>query len=133
MKRNKPGVMPEITREVYKGVKKFDRQQFSDFCRDLYTYGYTDGRASVPHVDVEKICEVIAATKGVGVKKVAEIRANLSAAFGGSDKTPPDAQKGAQEPPDALSRANTQPEAQKRPESQNNAKESTTQKKEVRL
>lgn len=82
MKRNKPGVMPEITREVYKNVKKFDRQQFQSFCMDLYKFGYIDGRESVPGVDVEKICEVIAATKGIGPKKMAEIRANIDAVFG---------------------------------------------------
>ena len=32
MNRNKKGVMPEITRETYKSVKKYDRQQFTEFC-----------------------------------------------------------------------------------------------------
>ena len=82
MKRNKPGVMPEITREVYKNVKKFDRQQFTEFCTSLYAYGHEDGRQSVPGIDVEKIFEVIAATKGIGPKKLAELRANIDAAFG---------------------------------------------------
>ena len=74
--------MPEITREIYKGVKKFDRQQFTNFCTDLYKYGYEDGRESVPGVDVGKFCEVIAATKGIGPKKLAEIKANIDAVFG---------------------------------------------------
>ena len=74
--------MPEITREIYKGVKKYDRQQLANFCKDLYTFGYEDGRESVPGVDVEKICEVIAATKGIGPKKLAEIKANIDAVFG---------------------------------------------------
>lgn len=82
MKRNKKGVMPEITRDVYKSVKKFDRQQFSDFCKDLYGYGYEDGRASVPGIDVGKIYDVIAATKGIGPVKLAEIKTNIEAAFG---------------------------------------------------
>lgn len=82
MKRNKPGVMPEITRDTYKNVKKFDRQQFTEFCTDLYKFGYMDGRASVPGIDADKICEVIAATKGIGPKKLAEIKANIDAAFG---------------------------------------------------
>lgn len=54
MNRNKKGVMPEITREVYKNVKKFDRQQFTGFCTDLYKYGYEDGRESVPGVELEE-------------------------------------------------------------------------------
>lgn len=81
MKRNKPGAMPEITRDTYKSVKKFDRQQFKEFCTDLYKFGYIDGRESVPGIDAEKICEVIAATKGIGPKKLAEIKANIDAVF----------------------------------------------------
>lgn len=76
MKRNKPG-MPEITREIYKGVKKFDRQEFQTFCRELYAYGYQDGRNSVPRIDLEKVCEELEATKGIGAKKLTEIRAIL--------------------------------------------------------
>lgn len=85
MNRNRKGVMPEITREVYKGVKKFDRQQFQAFCHDLYVFGFEDGRASVPGMDVSKIYEVIAATKGIGTKKLEEIKANIDAAFSGSE------------------------------------------------
>lgn len=87
MTRNKKGAMPEITRDVYKAVKKFDRQQFSEFCADLYKYGYEDGfeagKAAVPGIDANKIYEVIAATKGIGPVKLSEIRANLEAAFKG--------------------------------------------------
>ena len=83
MNRNRKGVMPEITREIYKNVKKFDRQQFTGFCTDLYKYGYEDGRNSVPGIDLEKVYEVIAATKGIGPVKLAEIKANIDAAFGG--------------------------------------------------
>ena len=85
MNRNKKGVMPEITREVYKNVKKFDRQKFTRFCTDLYMFGHEDGRDSVPGVDVEKLYEAIAATKGIGPKKLAEIKANIDAVFGGME------------------------------------------------
>jgi hypothetical protein len=83
MNRNKKGVMPEVTREVYKNVKKFDRQQFQSFCRDLYGYGFEDGRASVPGVDLENIMQAIASTKGIGPKKLQEIRASIEGAFTG--------------------------------------------------
>lgn len=83
MNRNRKGVMPEVTREIYKNVKKFDRQQFTGFCKDLYGFGYEDGRSSVPGIDLEKVYEVIAATKGIGPVKLAEIKANINAAFGG--------------------------------------------------
>lgn len=81
MNRNKKGVMPEITREVYKGVKKFDRQQFQSFCRDLYGYGFEDGRTSVPGVDLPAIYEAIGSTKGIGPKKLEEIKRSIEAVF----------------------------------------------------
>lgn len=83
MNRNKRGVMPEITREVYKSVKKFDRQQFQNFCRDLYGYGFQDGRESVPGVDLEAIMAAIGETKGIGAKKLEDIRASIEAVFEG--------------------------------------------------
>ena len=86
MNRNKRGVMPEITREIYKGVKKFDRKQFENFCTDIYKFGYEDGRESVPGMDVTKLYEVIEATKGIGPVKLAELKANIEAAFGGDQK-----------------------------------------------
>lgn len=86
MNRNKKGIMPEITRETYKSVKKFDRQQFTDFCKSLYGYGYEDGRESIPGIDIEKIYEVLAKTKGVGPVKLEEIKKNMDAAFGEEKK-----------------------------------------------
>ena len=85
MNRNKKGVMPEITRDIYKGAKKFDRQQFTNFCTDIYRFGFEDGRESVPGIDVGKIYEVIAATKGIGPKKLEEIKTNIEVAFGGEN------------------------------------------------
>jgi len=66
MNRNKKGVMPEVTREVYKNVKKYDRQQFAGFCTELYKYGYEDGRESVPGVDPEEVMAAVAQARGVG-------------------------------------------------------------------
>lgn len=87
MNRNKKGRMPEITRDVYKAVKKFDRHQFTEFCKDLYGYGYEDGfedgKNAVPGVDVEKIYGVVAAVKGIGPKRLAMVKENIVAAFGG--------------------------------------------------
>ena len=74
MNRNKKGVMPEITREVYKNVKKFDRQQFTGFCTDLYKYGYEDGRESVPGVELEEVMAAVAAARGVGKRTLDNIR-----------------------------------------------------------
>lgn len=74
MNRNKKGVMPEITREVYKNVKKYDRQQFAGFCTELYKYGYEDGRESVPGVDLEEIMAAVARARGVGKRTLDNIR-----------------------------------------------------------
>lgn len=81
MKRNKAGEMPEITREIYKSVKKYDRQTFQGFCKDLYCYGFEDGRASVPGIDLTKVYEAIAATKGIGPKKMEEIKRSVEALY----------------------------------------------------
>lgn len=84
MNRNRKGEMPIITREIYKGVKKYDRQQFQEFCKNLYAYGYEDGRASVPGVDLTKIYEAIAATKGIGEKRARDIMQSIETrAFAG--------------------------------------------------
>lgn len=81
MNRNKKGVMPDITREIYKSVKKFDRQQFTAFCTDLYKFGYEDGRESVPGVDLKTVYETIAGTKGIGAKKLEEMKVRLDPLF----------------------------------------------------
>ena len=87
MKINKKGKEPTVTREVYKAVKKYDRRQFDAFCKTLYEEGYNDGAAagveSVAGVDVEKVLDAIANTKGIGPKKLADIQASIVAAFGG--------------------------------------------------
>ena len=81
MNRNKKGAMTEITMEMYKGIKKYDRQQFTKFCTDLYAFGYEDGRDSVPGVELADVYEVIVATKGIGPKKLEDIKARLEPLF----------------------------------------------------
>ena len=77
----KKGKMPEITRKDYDKVKKFDRQQFTSVCTDLYKYGYEDGMVSVPVMDLNQIKEAIASTKGIGEKKLEDIMENIKAVF----------------------------------------------------
>lgn len=84
--RHKKGEMPVVTREIYKNVKKFDRERFTGFCSDLYKYGFEDGRESVPGIEVEDIYEVIASVKGIGPKKLEEIKVAVEAAFGKKEK-----------------------------------------------
>ena len=87
MNKNKNTIGSFLTREKYKTVKKFDRQEMETFCQSIYMSGYEDGskagKASVPGIDVGKIFEIVSQTKGIGPKRLEEIRANIEAAFGG--------------------------------------------------
>ena len=81
MNRNRKGVMPEITREVYKSVKKCDRQQFEKFCNDLYNFGFEDGKQSVPGVDIKDIYSALNGVKGIGPKVMERIREAIAPLF----------------------------------------------------
>lgn len=84
MNRNRKGVMPTITREIYKNVKKFDRQQFERFCTEIYKCGFEDGKESAESksMDLDNIYKAILGTKGIGEKKMAEIKANIEKMIG---------------------------------------------------
>ncbi len=81
MNRIKKGVMPEITRAMYKSMKKYDRQQFAAFCAELYGFGFEDGRESVPGVDLQDVLRAVSETKGIGEKRLAAIKAAIEAVF----------------------------------------------------
>lgn len=55
-----------VNRAVYKTVKKYDHQQFENFCTDIYKSGWEDGKASVNALDVKDIEAVIRSVKGIG-------------------------------------------------------------------
>lgn len=42
--RNKKGIIPTITRDIYNKVRKYDHNQFNVFCRQLYGFGFEDGK-----------------------------------------------------------------------------------------
>lgn len=88
MSKNKKGNNYLITRARYKSIKAFDHQQMEQFCTDIYKSGYQDGRESVPGVDITAIMKAIENTKGIGAKKLADIRASIEAVFeeSGEDK-----------------------------------------------
>lgn len=81
MSKNKKGNNYLITRARYKSIKAFDHQQMEQFRTDVYKSGYQDGRESVPGVDIEAIMKAIENTKGIGAKKLADIRASIEAIF----------------------------------------------------
>lgn len=81
MNRNRKGVMPEITRAMYKDIKKYDRQQFTGFCTDLYGYGFEDGKAAVPGVDIKEVYAALDQVKGIWPKVMERIHAALDPLF----------------------------------------------------
>lgn len=78
MQNNKKYV---TTRAVYKAVKKYDHQQFDDFCTQVYLSGYKDGKESVPGVDIEKVLKAVADVKGVGPALAGKIRTAVNGLF----------------------------------------------------
>lgn len=84
MNRNKKNNKYMITRARYKSIKAFDHQQMEQFCTDIYKSGFQDGRESVPGVDIESIMAAIGNTKGIGQKKLADIKASIEAVFEGT-------------------------------------------------
>lgn len=63
-----------FTRDTYNRVRKFDRRQMQAWAETLYAEGYKDGAASVPGVDAERIYEAVSGIRGIGPKKLQEIR-----------------------------------------------------------
>lgn len=69
------------TRKVYKAVKKYDHQQFNDFCTRVYMNGYEDGKKAVPGVDVEEILKAASDVRGVGPALAGKIKAAVNDLF----------------------------------------------------
>lgn len=75
------------TREVYKTVKKYDHQQFDEFCTRIYANGFNDGKKSVTEKPVktitdEQLMEVIGEVKGAGPALRGKIKEAIEAKFG---------------------------------------------------
>lgn len=86
MDNSKTTAGPVISRETYKNVKHFNREQLAQFCERLYMNGYHDGCESVPGVDTEQLYKVIASVPGIGAKRMEQIKAAVDAAFGPAAK-----------------------------------------------
>ncbi len=80
-KKNK-GKRYLVNRTVYKAVKKYDHQQFEDFCTDVYKSGWEDGKASVNALDVSEIETVIRSIKGIGEVRIGKIMEAINEKFG---------------------------------------------------
>jgi vacuolar-type H+-ATPase subunit C/Vma6 len=71
-----------LRREDYKRVKRMDRQQFEDFCKNLYQTAYEEGRRSVPGIDITEVQKAISETPGIGSKRLQSIMDSLNSKFG---------------------------------------------------
>lgn len=69
------------TRKAYKAVKNLDHRQFDEFCSNVYTNGYNDGKYSVKGVDITQILEVISQVKGIGPALQERIKAAVYEKF----------------------------------------------------
>lgn len=68
------------SRAVYKAVKKYDHQQFDEFCQRVYNQGYSAGLkqpVTEPEesVSIEEVLGVIGEVKGVGPALAGKIKA----------------------------------------------------------
>lgn len=83
--RHVKGKMPELTRDDFKRMKKYDRQQYDQFCRKLYELGWEDGYdagySGAQGLTGEEVFEVLSKTKGIGPVKLAEIQKNIEEAL----------------------------------------------------
>ena len=58
----------ELTRKVYKDIKKKDHQQMNDFLKTMYKLGFDDGLASAT-IDYDVLKKVLLEVKGIGLVK----------------------------------------------------------------
>lgn len=58
----------ELTRKMYKDIKKKDHQQMNDYMTALYKQGFDDGLASAT-IDYDVLKKVLLEVKGIGVVK----------------------------------------------------------------
>lgn len=78
----KSGTGYMLRREDYKRVKRMDRQQFEDFCKNLCQTAYEEGRRSVPGIDITEVQKAISETPGIGSKRLQSIMDSLNSKFG---------------------------------------------------
>lgn len=58
-----------------------DRQQFENFCKNLYQTAYEEGRRSVPGIDITEVQKAISETPGIGAKRLEAIMESLNSKF----------------------------------------------------
>ena len=70
-----------ITRSVYKDIKRYDHQQMNEFLTRYYINGFNDGLQST-EIDYDVLREVLLSVKGIGVVKADAVISKLQEAEG---------------------------------------------------
>lgn len=61
-----------ITRAVYKDIKRYDHNQMNEFLTKYYINGFNDGLNSAK-IDYDVMKEVLLSVKGIGLVKADEV------------------------------------------------------------
>ena len=61
-----------ITRAVYKDIKRYDHDQMNKFLTNYYVNGFNDGLNSA-NIDYDVLKEVLLSVKGIGQVKADEV------------------------------------------------------------
>ena len=70
-----------ITRSMYKDIKRYDHQQMNEFLTRYYINGFNDGLQSAES-DYDVLREVLLSVKGIGVVKADAVISKLQEAEG---------------------------------------------------
>ena len=65
-----------ITRAMYKDIKRYDHQQMNEFLTRYYINGFNDGLQST-EIDYDVLREVLLSVKGIGVVKADAVISKL--------------------------------------------------------
>lgn len=68
-----------LTRDLYKQIKHYDRQQMENFLQTLTAKAYNRGASVLSEELADKIEAGIKKTKGIGEKRYAELIDNINA------------------------------------------------------
>lgn len=63
----------KFPRKAYKKIKGMDHNTMHQYINEVYTRGYTEGKASVHTMSDDELKEVILSVKGVGEAKTTSI------------------------------------------------------------
>ena len=65
-----------ITRKMYKDIKRYDHDQMNKFLTNYYVNGFNDGLNSA-NIDYDVLKEILLSVKGIGQVKADEVISKL--------------------------------------------------------